>query len=61
MGMGISDGAAVAASDWEEGSPQAVISMERMNRKDVNAASLLDGFMGKSFFEENIVTTQDKE
>jgi hypothetical protein len=49
--MGVSAGTVVVTSGLGEGNPHAVISMDRMNRKDVNTTSLLDGFMGKSFFE----------
>jgi hypothetical protein len=52
-GRGVSDGMAVA-SGCVAGSPQAMMIRERMKTKDNNFAGLLDGFMGMSFFEENI-------
>jgi hypothetical protein len=42
------------ASGCEKGNPQAVIIIERIKTKNVNVKSLLNWFMGKSFFEENI-------
>ena len=51
--MGVSEGVAVA-SGCEKGSPQAMMTMERIKTKDINITSLFDGFMGTSFFEESI-------
>jgi len=53
-GTGVPVGEAVASGDCEEGSPQAVIAMEKIKTEDSNVASLLDRFMGTSFFEECI-------
>jgi hypothetical protein len=54
-GTGVSEGTAVTSgSEVGSGSLQAATTMERTNRKDVKVANLLNGFMGKSFVEENI-------
>jgi hypothetical protein len=51
--MGVSDGTAVASGS-EDGSPQAMIIIERTNIKDSNAVGFLNRLMVKSFFEGSI-------
>jgi hypothetical protein len=50
--VGVSSGTAVA-SGKAEGSPQAMIIIERIKMKDGNVIGLLGRFMDTSFFEES--------
>jgi hypothetical protein len=58
-GTGVSEGMAVA-SGCEMGSPQAVMSMERIKTKDSNFTNLLDRFMGTSFFGKALTNYTSK-
>jgi hypothetical protein len=51
--MGVSDGTAVTSGS-EDGSPQAMIVIERINMKDSNVVGFLNRLMVKSFFEGSI-------
>jgi hypothetical protein len=51
--VGVSEGVGVA-SGWVEKNPQAVMEMERIKTNAIKMTILFEGFMGPSFFEENI-------